>query len=85
MSTATDMLAAYIAAETAVLGGQAYTIAGRSMTRANLKEIRDGVTYWQNKVNVENAASKKLQSLGGNPFSVVSFNQQSSRRRNRNE
>jgi hypothetical protein len=43
-------LALYIDAEAKVLGGQAYTIGGRSLTRANLKEIRDGITYWNSQV-----------------------------------
>jgi hypothetical protein len=40
----------YLAAETAVLNNQSYSIAGRSLTRANLKEIQDGITFWNNKV-----------------------------------
>ncbi len=44
-------LDAYLAAETAVLSGQHYSIAGRELTRANLAEIRDGVKYWDSMVN----------------------------------
>ncbi len=44
---AKDRVALYYEAEAKVLGGQAYTIGGRSLTRANLKEIRDGISYWQ--------------------------------------
>lgn len=40
----------YLAAETAALQNQSYSIAGRSLTRANLKEIQDGITYWNQKV-----------------------------------
>ena len=36
----------YMAAESAVLAGQSYSIGGRSVTKANLKEIRDGISYW---------------------------------------
>ena len=46
LAQAETQLANYLAAETAVLTGQAYTIAGRSMTRANLAEIRDGIKVW---------------------------------------
>lgn len=44
-------LSEYLAAEAAVLSNQAYTIAGRSLTRANLREIREGVEYWDRVVN----------------------------------
>lgn len=43
---AQTQLDAYLAAEIAALKGQSYEIAGRKLTRANLKEIRDGIEYW---------------------------------------
>lgn len=55
MSTATDMLAAYIAAETAVLAGQSVSLAGKHLTRANLAEIRAGRLEWQARVDSETA------------------------------
>lgn len=39
-------LAAYLAAETAVLAGQSYSINGRTLTRANLNEIQQGIQIW---------------------------------------
>ncbi len=63
MSTATDMVALYIAAEKAVLNGQSYTIAGRSLTRANLPEIRAGRKEWELKVQSENAKAQGGSSL----------------------
>jgi hypothetical protein len=36
-------LSAYLAAETAILAGQSYSIGGRSLVRANLAEIRDEI------------------------------------------
>lgn len=54
---AQSQLAAYIAAETAVLSGQEYEIAGRRMRRADLKAVRDGITYWQQKVDELEAKS----------------------------
>lgn len=57
MSTATEMLAAYIAAEAAVLQGQAITVAGRSLTRSNLAEIRHGRAEWQRAVTAEQVAA----------------------------
>lgn len=40
----------YLDAETAVLTGQSYSIAGRSLTRANLSEIRAGIDTWDSRV-----------------------------------
>lgn len=39
----------YIAAEEAVLSGQSYTIGNRSLTRANLSEIRDAIDDLESK------------------------------------
>lgn len=43
-------LSEYLTAETAVTSGQAYSIGDRSLTRANLKDIRDGISFWEAKV-----------------------------------
>lgn len=40
MSAASDLLAAYQAAELAILQGQSYGIGDRTLTRANLSEVR---------------------------------------------
>lgn len=40
MSTATDLLALYLAAEAKILGGQSYVIGDRHLTRADLAEVR---------------------------------------------
>ena len=50
LTQAETQLAAYVAAETKVLQGQAYEISGRRLTRANLAEIRDGMDFWDRKV-----------------------------------
>jgi len=42
LSDAQALLAAYKAAELAVLTGQSYRIGSRELTRANLAEIREG-------------------------------------------
>jgi len=34
----------------AIATGQSYTIGDRSLTRANLKDAKDMVTFWDNKV-----------------------------------
>lgn len=47
---AKERLAAYYAAEEAVLSGQSYTIGGRSLTRADLAAIRAGMELWEGRV-----------------------------------
>ncbi len=47
---AETQLAAYLAAETAVLAGQSYEINGRRVTRANLQEIQSGIKIWNQRV-----------------------------------
>lgn len=47
---AQTQLDAYLAAETAVLSGQAYEIAGRRLTRADLAAIQLGITTWNRRV-----------------------------------
>lgn len=41
---------AWLDAELAVSTGQSYSIGSRSLTRANLAEIRKQIDYWENKV-----------------------------------
>ena len=47
---AQTQLNSYLAAETAVLSGQRYEIAGRMLQRANLLEIQAGVVLWNSRV-----------------------------------
>lgn len=44
-------LEAWLDAELKVSQGQSYSINGRSVTRANLTEIRKQITYWRKEVN----------------------------------
>lgn len=50
LAQAETQLAAYLAAETAVLSGQAYELAGRSLKRADLQFIQSGIDTWNNRV-----------------------------------
>lgn len=50
LAQAQSQLDAYLAAETTVLSGQAYSIAGRQMTRADLKAIQSGISIWNERV-----------------------------------
>lgn len=58
MSVASDRLQLYLDAEAAVLKNQSVRFeeggVNRQITRANLKEIRDGIVYWQQQVALEN-------------------------------
>lgn len=61
LAQAETQLAAYLAAETAVLTGQEYEIAGRRMKRANLAEIQAGIKLWNERVQ---ALSLSTQGRG---------------------
>lgn len=50
LAQAQAQLTAYLAAETAVLSGQRYEIAGRTLQRANLAEIQAGIETWNQRV-----------------------------------
>ncbi len=50
LAQAEAQLSSYLTAETAVLNNQSYTIEGRSMTRADLGEIRQGIKFWDTEV-----------------------------------
>lgn len=50
LAQAQAQLDAYLAAETKVLAGQSYTIAGRSLTRADLAQIQKGIELWNSRV-----------------------------------
>ena len=50
LTQATAKLALWMTAEDKVAAGQSYSIAGRTLTRANLKEIRETIDYWDRKV-----------------------------------
>lgn len=61
LKTAQKHLDAWLKAELTVTTGQSYTLGSRTLTRANLTEIRNMIDYWNKKVqNLES-----LQSNGG--------------------
>ena len=56
LETAQRHLDEWLEAELAVTNAQSYVIGSRTMTKANLGEIRKSIEYWQGKVNaLENA------------------------------
>ncbi|MGR9045632.1 MAG: DUF6148 family protein [Gammaproteobacteria bacterium] len=50
LAQAEAKLALWIAAEESVAAGQSYSIGDRSLTRANLSDIRASITYWDQQV-----------------------------------
>lgn len=63
MSQATDMLQLYTDAEAKVLAGQSVAWGDRTLTRANLAEIRAGRAEWQRAVTAESARNAGRSSL----------------------
>ncbi|MCX4355666.1 MAG: DUF6148 family protein [Oscillospiraceae bacterium] len=50
----------WLKAESEIATSQSYTIGTRTLTRANLKEVRDQIKFWENKVaELESAAANK--------------------------
>lgn len=61
----------YVAAETAILtGAQSYGMAGRTLTRANLSEIRDAIAQLNKEISAEVASQS---GSGGGAFNKVTF------------
>lgn len=58
LAQAEAQLAVWIDASTKVASGQAYSMGSRSLTRADAKEIRENIDYWDAKV-------RQLSSTGG--------------------
>ncbi len=52
IEVAQEHLNAWLAAEMAISTGQSYTIANRSLTRANLTEVMQQIRYWQQQVEI---------------------------------
>ena len=52
LETAQKHLDAWVEAEMQVTNAQSYTIGSRTLTKANLTEIRNAIEYWQQKVTI---------------------------------
>lgn len=50
LTQAQTALDAWIAADLAVAKGQSYSMNGRTLTLANVKEIREQIHYWERRV-----------------------------------
>lgn len=63
LETARNHYKAWLDAEYKVSLGQSYTIGSRSLTRANLSEIRKQLAYWERKVTeIETVAAGRSVS-----------------------
>lgn len=58
LAQAQAQLDSYLAAETRVLSGQSYEIAGRRLNRANLAEIQQGIKIWNERVQALTLSSQ---------------------------
>lgn len=65
MSTATMMLGLYLDAEAKILAGQSVRFGERTLTRADLAEVRKGRAEWERKTITE--------SSGGASHSLARF------------
>lgn len=70
MSIATDMVAKYLEAETALLLGKTVSFGGRTLTVENLAEIRKGRQEWEARAAREGSSRP---SIGGLSYSVARF------------
>ncbi len=61
LKEAQQRLEMWLNAESEIATSQSYTIGTRSLTRANLKEVRDQIKFWQNKV----AELERMESRNG--------------------
>ena len=46
------MLDAWLEAELQITAGQSYSIDGKTVTKANLSEVRNSVKYWERQVTL---------------------------------
>lgn len=72
MTTATDMVAAYIAAEMALLDGKTVEFQGRRLTMEDLDRIRQGRQEWEARAAAE-APGAGRSTIGGLSYSVARF------------
>ncbi|MDX1949902.1 MAG: DUF6148 family protein [Rickettsiales bacterium] len=66
ISQAQAALDAWVAADLAVAKGQSYSMNGRSLTLANVSEIREQIQYWERRI--DNLTNRRVS-----PASLVDF------------
>lgn len=73
MTLATDMLAKYLTAETALLEGKEVKFGERSLKMEDLPNIIAGRKEWEQRVAAETARARGTPRIGGMTFSVANF------------
>lgn len=73
MTTATDMLAKYLAAEAAVLEGKEVSLGDRKLRMEDLSSITAGRKGWEHRVQQEAAIAARAPTIGGLTYSLASF------------
>lgn len=68
LATAQTQLDAYLAAETAILNGQEYTIGTRRMKLADLEVVQAGITLWNRRVQELSARQSRGRSITPSPL-----------------
>lgn len=68
LAQAEAQLASWLAASTAVAGGQSYSIGDRTLTRANAAEIQSMVTFWDNRVKELSGSGAGIRIGLANPL-----------------
>jgi len=63
LAQADEQLTAWLAASTAVASGQAYSISGRSLTRANAAEIRENIKFWNEQVQTLTRGGRAVKGI----------------------
>ena len=63
LTQAEAQLTAWLAASSAVASGQAYSIGGRSLTRANAAEIRNQIEFWDAKVQTLSRGGRQVRGI----------------------
>ena len=62
LAVAEAQLTAWLAASTAVAGGQSYKIGERSLTRADASEILKMIEFWSSKVEALTAGTSSIRA-----------------------
>ena len=66
LTQAEAQLALWLAADQAVAAGQSYTISGRTLTRADAREIRGNIVFWDKQV--KRLSRGGIRVTGGTPL-----------------
>lgn len=74
MTTATDMLAKYMTAESAVLEGKDVSFGDRRLSMVDLPQIIAGRKEWEARVAAEASTAARVPTLGGLEVKVANFN-----------